>query len=299
MATRDTFEKELSEFRPHVILADFSLPGFDGFEALAIARERCPEIPFLFVSGAIGEERAIESMKRGATDYVLKDRLSRLVPAVERALSEAEERSERKRAELALTRSEERHRLLLDVNNAIISSLDRKSLFEAIAHALSDIVPFDWAGLYLIDPLRDRVRVFTRGASGDAAESEHELEESVFRTLFDDSAAIVRSDLVKRRGRLTPAEEELSKEDVRAYVSVPLAVKNNTVGALAVGSEAPNRYSDDDLELLTEVGGPSRARRRELARLRRDLVVEVTTRSREHVSSRRDPHRARSRRHHR
>ena len=254
VATRKDFEEELSKSRPDVILADFSLPGFDGSAALTIARERVPEVPFIFVSGAIGEERAIESLKQGATDYVLKDRLSRLVPALERALSEARERFERRRAEIALERSEERHRLLLDVNNAIISSLDRRSLFEAIAHALSDIMPFDRSSLSLIDPIRKRVQSYTRSADATVSESESDLEDNVLESLFDAGAATVRSDLVKRRARLSPAEQRLLDDGVRAYVSVPLTVKSKGVGALTVASTAPNRYSDDDLELLVEVG---------------------------------------------
>lgn len=89
-----------------IILADHKLPSFDGFSALPLALSARPDLPFIFVSGTLGEEVAIEALKMGATDYVLKTRLSRLVPAVERALREARERDERKKAEQALRRSE-------------------------------------------------------------------------------------------------------------------------------------------------------------------------------------------------
>jgi two-component system sensor histidine kinase UhpB len=82
-----------------LILSDFSLPAFDGFASLKMARARCPDVPFILVSGTLGEELAIDSLKRGATDYVLKERLSRLVPAVHRAMQEVKERVERKLAE--------------------------------------------------------------------------------------------------------------------------------------------------------------------------------------------------------
>ena len=75
-----------------LILADCKLPTYSGLQALEIAHALRPEVPFIFVSGTIGEEKAIESLRHGATDYVLKDRLSELAPAVRRALSEAEER---------------------------------------------------------------------------------------------------------------------------------------------------------------------------------------------------------------
>jgi two-component sensor histidine kinase len=96
-----------------LILADFSLPGFDGSQALAMAKAQVPDIPFIFVSGVVGEEFAVESLKEGATDYVIKQRLTRLPFCVRRALDEVKERTERKRAEgqLKMLVSELRHRV--------------------------------------------------------------------------------------------------------------------------------------------------------------------------------------------
>ena len=85
-----------------LIFADYTLPSFDGMSALKIAQQRWPQVPFIFVSGTLDEEVAIEALKIGATDYIVKTRLSRLVPAVQRALREAGERAERKRAEETL-----------------------------------------------------------------------------------------------------------------------------------------------------------------------------------------------------
>src|ERR1035437_3503071 len=89
-----------------LILADYSLPSFDGISALKFAMKACPDVPFIFVSGTLGEEVAIEALKIGATDYVLKTKLSRLGPAGERGRGGDEERAERKKAERALRRSE-------------------------------------------------------------------------------------------------------------------------------------------------------------------------------------------------
>jgi PAS domain S-box-containing protein len=104
--TRDDFIAALENAAFDLILADFSLPSFDGLSALRIALERCPDVPFIFVSGALGEELAIDALKIGATDYVLKERLSRIATSVRRALREASDRAERKRAEQQLRRSE-------------------------------------------------------------------------------------------------------------------------------------------------------------------------------------------------
>ena len=102
----EELKRALSSYRPQAILSDFSMPGFDGMEALRLAKEMAPGVPFIFVSGTIGEERAIEAIRLGATDYVLKDNMRRLGTSVRRALSEA---SERERVRIA---EEERARLV-------------------------------------------------------------------------------------------------------------------------------------------------------------------------------------------
>ncbi len=96
--TRDDFIGAIDAGGFDIIFADHSMPGFDGLSALAIAKERCPAIPFIFISGTMGEELAIETLKSGATDYVLKDRISSLAPSVLRALEEATEKLERSKA---------------------------------------------------------------------------------------------------------------------------------------------------------------------------------------------------------
>ncbi|BBK32939.1 PAS domain S-box-containing protein [Stella humosa] len=97
-----------------LVLADYLLPGFDGLQALRLARIYAPDVPFLFVSGVVGEEFATDALKQGATDYVMKRNLQRLPAAVDRALTEARERNERRRAELALRASEVGLRLAVD-----------------------------------------------------------------------------------------------------------------------------------------------------------------------------------------
>jgi signal transduction histidine kinase len=104
--TRAAFLAALKQGGYDLILADYSLPTFDGIAALTLAHDLRPEVPFIFVSATLGEELAIDAMHRGATDYILKQRLGRLVPSVQRALRELEGREERKRAEDALRQSE-------------------------------------------------------------------------------------------------------------------------------------------------------------------------------------------------
>src|SRR3984885_2666040 len=94
--THDEFVAALERGDIDLILSDFSLPTFDGLSALKVAHARWPAIPLIFVSGTLGEERAVDSLKSGATDYVLKGHLSRLAPAVRRAMLEVDARAERR-----------------------------------------------------------------------------------------------------------------------------------------------------------------------------------------------------------
>lgn len=110
---REDFLRALAEEIPDIILSDHGLPQFDGFSAMAIAKENCGQVPFLFVTGLLGEEVIIETLTRGATDYVLKNHLSKLLPAVERALREAEERRKRREAEM------QRERLIRELQDAL------------------------------------------------------------------------------------------------------------------------------------------------------------------------------------
>jgi two-component system cell cycle sensor histidine kinase/response regulator CckA len=116
---RADYESALARGGFDVILSDFALPGFDGLTALQIARSRCPDKPYLFISGTIGEERAIDALKHGAADYVLKDRPSRLVPAIRRALAVVEEGEKRRLAEAQLR---EQAILLDKARDAIIAT---------------------------------------------------------------------------------------------------------------------------------------------------------------------------------
>lgn len=115
--SREEYAAALNRGGFDLILSDFKIPSFDGLSALQIARTQCPEVPFIFVSATIGEDRAIDAVKLGATDYVLKDRLMRLGPAVRRALAETEEREKRREAE-------EQFRLIAENMADLVAVLD-------------------------------------------------------------------------------------------------------------------------------------------------------------------------------
>src|SRR5258705_7772410 len=123
VAGEKAFVDALGEFAPDVILSDFSMPGFDGMAALALAREICPDTPFIFVSGTIGEESAVHALKSGATDYVMKTNLVRLPAAVERALRDRKERAGRGKTERELEALRERLRSILSALPDVVWSV--------------------------------------------------------------------------------------------------------------------------------------------------------------------------------
>lgn len=102
VASRDEFVAALEDFQPHIILSDYALPGYDGMSAFADAQARLPQVPFIIITGAMGEETAVDTLRQGVTDYILKARLERVAPAVRRALAEADAREQRERAEQAV-----------------------------------------------------------------------------------------------------------------------------------------------------------------------------------------------------
>jgi len=112
--TRDAFLRSIEDSKPDLILSDHGLPAFDGLAALTVARRRCPEVPFVFVTGALGEEFAIRIFEGGATDYVLKHHIGELAPAVRRALRWAREQRRAHEHQVEIQRNEECYRLLVE-----------------------------------------------------------------------------------------------------------------------------------------------------------------------------------------
>ncbi|MBI4350728.1 MAG: PAS domain S-box protein [Elusimicrobia bacterium] len=178
---KEAFADALESFVPGLVLADYSLPGFSGLAGLALARVRFPEVPVILVSGAIGEEVAIEALKAGATDYVLKQRLSRLGPVVYRALEEAKAAAEKKRVEEELRRSndsleraEEERRLTVDFLRLVNENSGLRGLARAATSFFQKQAGCAAVGVRLEEE-GDYPYFEYRGFSGEFIEAENSL----------------------------------------------------------------------------------------------------------------------------
>ncbi len=198
---KDSYLKALDAFAPDLILADYSLPGFDGLTALRLAGQRHAAVPVIIVSGAIGEETATEALKAGATDYVLKQRLSRLGPVVKRALSEARQLAEKRRVEKELARQREWLRVTLtSIGDAVIVS-DTRGRITFLNPVAADLT--GWAQEEAIDqPVGAIFQVINE-------KSRQPADDVVAQVLRDKCTVTLAADtlLLAKNGREIPVED--------------------------------------------------------------------------------------------
>ena len=140
--TREELEAALDTETFDVILSDFHLPSFTGLDALAIVKKKCPYLPFILISGTIGEQAAIESLKAGATDYLLKQQPERLASAIRRAVEEAGERARRHEAENELVRREKYFRTLTENSLDVLSILSRQANFLYVSPSIGHVLGY-------------------------------------------------------------------------------------------------------------------------------------------------------------
>jgi len=143
VTSREQFEAALANGKFDVILADYLIPAYNGIEALRYVKQTGSETPFLLVSGTIGEQAAIESLKAGATDYVLKHWPERLIPAIRRAVQEAQEREQRRRIETELIRREKYFRALTENALDVLTVLNPEGLFLYNSPSIQRVLGYD------------------------------------------------------------------------------------------------------------------------------------------------------------
>ena len=244
--TDEAMRAALRDFKPTIILSDFSLPQFDGLRALEIAREYAPDVPFLFVSGTIGEERAIEALRRGAVDYVLKSNLARLGAAVRRALQETEARAVRRRQEQQITRLTGVLRMLSGINGAVVRIPDRTELLHEACRLSVTVGGYPTALVGFYQPKTPKLEpVASQGADPLIA---HTLCELLGSRMAQDG---------QNRGRARDPAEPFICQDAAASriaaIGLPLIVDKTVVGVLGICPREHGAIPEEELVMLREV----------------------------------------------
>jgi signal transduction histidine kinase/DNA-binding response OmpR family regulator len=253
--TADAMRSALRAQRWDLILSDYSMPHFRGTDALGLLNETGLDIPFIFVSGTIQEETAVEAMKAGAHDYMMKGNLKRLVPAVARELAEAEVRKKRKQAEEEVRLRDGRMRALHEINLAITSTLDLASVLDILLEKIELLLPYAAATIRLYDKKNgflepvacrnlDRGEWKFKGWKGG-----RDPANMVFEN---------RTPLIIKHLQTDPdvqAPEFYRKQGLVSYMGIPLAIKKETFGTVGFYTREEHEFSNDEVQFLNTLAG--------------------------------------------
>jgi diguanylate cyclase (GGDEF)-like protein len=264
--TEDDFISALRDKRPDLILSDFSLPQFSGLRALDVAIANAPDTPFIYVSGTIGEERAIDALRRGATDYVLKSNLSRLSSAVERALREAalkadQRKSEhqRREQEVRLQRLTRTYRMLSSTSSAILRLRNRIDLLDEVCRIAVDQGGYARVSISLIDTdarvLRPRACAGTDSEplrAVDSAELDSAAEPGMAERAIRTGVPSVRNDLAGEP-QMAERHEVLMAQGYRAVAALPLLIDGTPIGVITLFSAQSEVFDEAELGVLLEL----------------------------------------------
>jgi PAS domain S-box-containing protein len=236
--------------RLDIIIADYSLPQYTGLRALEQLKERGLEVPFILISGTMGEEIAVQAIKKGATDYLLKDRPMRLGAAVRNALQERSLRKDKTRAEQTTQRMAERLKILHQVSQEIARvSLDLEQVYSAIHHAAQKLMPAEAFVISLVDEnTQENVAVYLIDKEGRWPEMHIPANQGL-------TGYVCASGKPFLSNIYTPENEIQAihfgdKEHVRSVLAVPMTLGDKMIGMLSAQSYQNGAYSSEDQSLL-------------------------------------------------
>jgi len=264
--TESEFIAALKEHHPDLILSDFSLPQFSGLRALDVARLNAPETPFIYVSGTIGEERAIDALQRGAIDYVLKGNLSRLPSAVERAMREAALKAEQRRSEqhrsdqeIRLQRLTRTYRMLSSTSSAILRLRNRSDLLDEVCRIAVNQGGYERVAISLIDA--DAKALRPRACAGADSDFLRSVDSVTLDTAAEPGMAerAIRTGAPSVRNDLT-AEQSSGKQDepliargFMALAALPLLIDGTPIGVITLFSGQREIFDVAELGVLLEL----------------------------------------------
>lgn len=238
-----------------IVISDHSMPHFSGSEALALLKRTGLDIPFIFVSGTIGEETAVSAMKAGAQDYVMKGNLARLIPAIERELQEAEVRIQRRRAEQQVQLHRQRQAALYALNFSMTSTLELAEVLNSMLDTISRLLPYCATAVRLWS---ERTRELEAVASRNLWEERWRTEEwhtegSPAYRVFESKAPLAVGNLQADPGARDNAF--FREERLVSYLGVPLIAKGQAVGVLSFYTRSEQIFDAEEIEFLSTLAG--------------------------------------------
>lgn len=246
-----------------VILSDFELPAFSGAAALEAARTMAPQVPFIFVSGVIGEDNAVELLKRGATDYVSKNRLSRLPLVLDRALSEAASRRtlgaaehRLRQADAAIGQAQARRLALVELSDRIRDMDDPVEISYTAAETLASQFNVDRAGYGIVDKTAETITIHRDWNAPGVQSLAGVLHFRDYGSYIDDLARGVTVAFADAREdpRTQATAHALEAISARAVLNMPLSEQGNFVGLLYLNHSQPRAWTEDELDFVRDVG---------------------------------------------
>lgn len=271
--------KSLTDFRPDILLSDFAMPGFSGLEAMRIAKELRPNVPFVFISGTIGEEPAIEALKAGATDYILKENLVRLVPAVNKALKESRERAAPENAQRQLATQ-------YAVANILAEATGFQEAIPKLLQAICEHEGFVAATLWRADPNATTLQcvdVWTTGTpeltafAASARELKLALGDGLAGRAWENREPVWVADASREDN--VPQTPLAAKTGLRVGVAIPIAVRGEIKGIMVFFGTDVRKPDPVLLDMFHAIGSQigqfieRQAQQEHIARLNRIYAV--------------------------
>ena len=255
VCTAEAMASALANQKWDLIISDYTMPNFSGIAALKILKQSGLDVPFIVVSGSIGEDVAVAAMKAGAHDYLMKGNLRRLISAIERELREAEVRSQRRRAEEEVKRNLERIKILHKIDLAIISTLDLHTLLNLLLEKIDPALPH----------LATTIRLFNKETGELEPVACRNVNETEWKGLKRSGLQGLAKMVLENRIPITvsniqadprsTASDFASKEGLISYVGIPLIAKDEVLGLIAFYAKEQRSFSDDEIEFLTTIAG--------------------------------------------
>ena len=253
--TLETMNSALAKQTWDLVISDYTMPHFSGLDALKSFKKTGIDLPFLMVSGSIGEETAVDVMKAGAHDYLMKDNLRRLIPSVDRELREADVRRERRRIEEENQRHWHRLRALHEIDLAITSTLDLKAILDILLEKIDHLLPSSVTTVKLIDKETGELKPV---ACRDLNETQWKAVRRKELTRLTQIVLENKIPLTVANVQTDPRNNEPTfaiKEGLISYLGIPLIAKNETLGVIAFYIKEFHWFSDDEIEFLTTLAG--------------------------------------------